>query len=482
VIIQKLNVDIICISETHCPCDKNNQPFVDNYTWYGHCRKFQNRRINRAFGGVGIFVKNSVFPDYTIEVIDMSYDGILILQFCHKNSNVKFIVCSCYLPPEDSPYGRDADGFFSHLLSYMFLYSHVEKTFVCGDFNARIGALKDYIDGIDDNILQRRVIDNVSNDHGNAFIDFMQEANMCVTNGRIQGENDFTCISTRGHSVVDYIVVDFNTLKDCTKLDVLCMNDLLLVYNFQNYLSSKCKAPDHSIITLSFEICNIVDFDRQSQNTNICSDTVCNIPRKMYKFDNIPDTFLTSSDFVRAVDHVINDPNAQRLTQKSINDDYDYICKQIFLEMDKCLDSKNYMKHSKKNFKYPKPFWDEELTNKWKIMRNSEKLFMRCQNNRQTKTLYRDIFKAKRKDFDVCLRAKERKYQNSVIQKLEQIETHNPKDFWNFIKNLGPKKNYVIPFSVYCSGTDGIRSSDKTIILLYSTDGSLIFTSYLILK
>ena len=122
----------------------------------------------------------------------------------------------------------------SVLMSYVYFYANSDKFFICGDFNARIGNLPAYIDGIDENIPKRGVVDKVINDHGNAFVELLQEANMCVINGRINHEaNDFTCTSTRGCSVVDYIAVDFNTLKDCVNFEVMNSNNMLHVYNFQ---------------------------------------------------------------------------------------------------------------------------------------------------------------------------------------------------------------------------------------------------------
>ena len=49
-----------------------------------------------------------------------------------------------------------------------------------GDFNARIGSLDDLTDFDDVNILKRHVLDKTINQHGHSFIDFLNEAKLCI--------------------------------------------------------------------------------------------------------------------------------------------------------------------------------------------------------------------------------------------------------------------------------------------------------------
>jgi hypothetical protein len=44
--------------------------------------------------------------------------------------------------------------------------------------------------------------------------------------------------------------------------------------------------------------------------------------------------------------------------------------------MDKYLMIKSGSKGKRKRFKYFKPFWNEELTDKWKYMKNKEKYYI----------------------------------------------------------------------------------------------------------
>ncbi len=78
--------------------------------------------------------------------------------------------------------------------------------YFCGDYNARIGQLHYVTEDIDSSIPPRCVIDDVVYGHGEALIDFIEDCKLCILNGRLDPLNDnFTYISDKGKSVVDYI-------------------------------------------------------------------------------------------------------------------------------------------------------------------------------------------------------------------------------------------------------------------------------------
>ena len=65
-----------------------------------------------------------------------------------------------------------------------------------GDLNSRIGTLNDIFQDIDYiHIPNRRALDNFVNQQGHELIDFLNEANFCLLNGRH---------NRKGKSVVDY--------------------------------------------------------------------------------------------------------------------------------------------------------------------------------------------------------------------------------------------------------------------------------------
>jgi hypothetical protein len=183
---------------------------LDNYTWYGFNRQEIHVNAPKASGGVGLLVKTQLTEQFNIFVVDRSYDGILALKFEHRITSLNLIVFSCYLPPEGSTRGRDAQSFFAHLLAQIYLHSDADSLIIAADFNARIGNLSDILNGLD-SIPERRVLDRNINQHGHDCIEFLNDSKLCVLNGRFTDEN-YTSISRKGKAVVDYLCVPHDVL------------------------------------------------------------------------------------------------------------------------------------------------------------------------------------------------------------------------------------------------------------------------------
>ena len=109
-----MDSDIICVNETHLQGDA----FLDleNFTFYGHNRHSTHIRAPKGSGGVGIFVKNDIISQLNVSVLDKSYDGILGISLISKETDYSIVIFSTSLPPETSTWGRDATGFYAHLL------------------------------------------------------------------------------------------------------------------------------------------------------------------------------------------------------------------------------------------------------------------------------------------------------------------------------------------------------------------------------
>ena len=219
---------------------------------FGHCREIRHANANRTHGGVGVFVKEKLFEQFDVSVLDNTYDGILCLLFKDKVTEFCFTVYCCYLPPENSPYGRDSTGFFTHLLSQIYLNSYVNASFICGDLNCRVGDRQQSITEVDD-IPAREIIDTVVNKHGEALFDLLIESRMVNTNGRVCGTNAFTSVSGRGKSVVDYFAVPHENINCCSSFNVHPIAEITDQCSLEFTLSESCKVPDHSHLTLHYQ-------------------------------------------------------------------------------------------------------------------------------------------------------------------------------------------------------------------------------------
>lgn len=96
----------------------------------------------------------------------------------------------------------------------IYLHSYADSCFAFGDFNSRISDQKDAIFAID-YVTDRSTIDFTLKKQGETFIDFLKESRMVITNCRINGVNNFTSISYKGKSVVDFVAVPIDNVDQC---------------------------------------------------------------------------------------------------------------------------------------------------------------------------------------------------------------------------------------------------------------------------
>lgn len=86
VLLYSLEPDFICLNNNHLSSDSLE---LDGFTWLGHNRT-AHRRVVKASDGVGIFLKTTVFDQYSVNIVDKVYDEILCLHFEHCDSQYGF--------------------------------------------------------------------------------------------------------------------------------------------------------------------------------------------------------------------------------------------------------------------------------------------------------------------------------------------------------------------------------------------------------
>ncbi|ESO93889.1 hypothetical protein LOTGIDRAFT_153361 [Lottia gigantea] len=213
-----------------------------------------HRNAKRGSGGVGILVNSEILGLY--DALDGSKEDILWLKLSHKTlRNSDLCICACYVPPSDSSRAGDVDTFFNDLyLQQVYCFQNEGILYMAGDFNARCGDEQDFIAGVDD-IPGRDIIDTTSNLYGDKLIDFLTSCNLCMLNGRVYGEhgsNNFTCLSKRGKSVVDYAITTHEQLSNCKSCSVYLMSDLINLCGIQ----FEKLVPDHGPIIWTIDVQN----------------------------------------------------------------------------------------------------------------------------------------------------------------------------------------------------------------------------------
>ncbi|CAC5368340.1 unnamed protein product [Mytilus coruscus] len=145
--------------------------------------------------------------------------------------------------------------------------------YLCGDWNSLCGDMLDYIPGVD-SLPERHVVDFKCNTYGSIFCDFLSDVSCCILNGRNMTQNDFTCVSTRGSSVVDYCIVPYERLQHFEKFSVNRASTLVDTVNGIGKHDLKGIVPDHEATEHDDRSCMTTDDILDSE---ITSEEVLNV-------------------------------------------------------------------------------------------------------------------------------------------------------------------------------------------------------------
>ncbi len=214
--------------------------------WYGNNRSFVHKNACRASGGIGFLVKRTLIDCHDVDVIENQADGIIALGISNKKSHFSTLIIGLYVPPENSVIGEKIDSFLENVTNMLYEHNDYDMTIVCGDFNSRLGKELDYIPEID--VLPLRVIiDEVHDQNGITMCDFLLENKLAVVNGRVCPLKDnFTCINTRGRSVIDYFVVAQENMENVTDFEVRRVTDIINMLSIHELVGGRMS--DHSIV------------------------------------------------------------------------------------------------------------------------------------------------------------------------------------------------------------------------------------------
>ena len=298
----------------------------------------------------------------------------LALEFKDKFSNFNFIVCVCYLPPECNRNGRDSQAFFDHLTNLMYRTNDFDFCLYLGDINARCGNESDLVTLVDNShIGTRSCIDDVKNPRGPVFIDFLKSVNYCLLNGRVNPDMDnFTCISHKGRSVVDYMFVPHENLSYIESFAVLPVTDLCHVLN----VLPERAMPDHSILKTDIHVHSFIKDTETSSSCNGENLEFINVPNERmffkHKRDVIPETFMCNDYILQNINDAIRYIEQRERNNVEIDIIYDNICNIYYNEMDsklKYFDSRS----PKRARRTLKPWWNEDLASLFDQYRNRRK-------------------------------------------------------------------------------------------------------------
>ena len=113
---------------------------------------------------------------------------------------------------------------------------------------AVVPTFSDSIDGIDC-LPECQVVDFQYNGYGKLFCDFLIDTSCCILNGRNIIQNDFTYLSKRGSSVVDYTVIPYELMDSFDSFKVIRVTSLSQSIDATGKYDLRTILPDHSLLT-----------------------------------------------------------------------------------------------------------------------------------------------------------------------------------------------------------------------------------------
>jgi hypothetical protein len=459
--IQFLNMDMVAIAESHFRKNSGLANYFPGYRWMGNNRKTIHVKARSGSGGVGLLVKNELYDDFKISILDDSEEDILWVKLTARKSDFVIIVCVCYLVPEGSCRYINAADYFDTVLGQIYRYQNeCQVMLLCGDFNSRIGMMLDHIEDID-NVPERNVVDTKTNNYGEMFCEFMLSASVCVLNGRNFVHNDFT---SKDAAVVDYFLTPYEQLNKFDKVNVIRTRDLFELAGCVGKYDPSHGIPDHNVIQCELDLSSSVTLSSNVDET-MGEDLTASFKR--YKLDEIPQDFMCDIETMNALQETITRLELSEVDHGDINQAYTDFCESITAEMDAKLNPRVFQvrQENKRRRHMKKPFWTPELDDLYNVFREADRTWARyrgsvarkrqlkADRNLKQKILDREVQRAKRNDW--------RTSQETILN----LEAENKKEFWKYVGNIGmgQERKQDIPWEVV--DAEGDTCSDRKEVL-----------------
>ena len=166
--------------------------------------------------------------------------------------------------------------------------------------------------------------------------------------------------------------------------------------------------PDHSILTWK------VDTGQRISCKNASDPAELNMEESFIRFEtrNIPDSILSDKNICRQFHETVFRLEGNMSSQNNLDEAFDKLCSLLKDEMKNKLDFKrikieNSVNNKKRKIR--KPWWNTELTEAWNVMCKHENRWLSCKNMHQ-KSILKQAFVAKRKQFDKLVQTAKRTY------------------------------------------------------------------------
>ena len=340
------------------------------------------------------------------------------------------------------------DDFFSHILSLVYLHWDADVYIFCGDVNSRTGNKQDVDSAIDD-VPDRHPIDVHSspNQHGLTFFEFLNDAKLCMLNGRFDSTRDnFTYINNQGKSVVDYMCVPHDCLKYVSKIEVMTTRAVIDEFELSPLINDPKPTSDHSLLEAHVTLDNsLSNMNRDVKHTSNPGQNCTQTSDIRYK-RCMPDDFLQSALSQSSINQVLGYFINHQGTQNSVDSIYEQFCTLYYEELTRL--NLTICPNKSKASRYSKPWWCDELAILWSSVVAKDQELKHIHPRRKRRKKHHEIQLAQ-KAFDRAFKRHKRQYLRSKEAELEQVNTSDPNVLWKYLKTLGPRNSKGPPLEVY---------------------------------
>lgn len=416
--------DVIVLLETWLPHGfQVNVPGFSSFSTY----RRKHRKAKRCSGGLTILIKESLRKG--VKFLPVSSDFFIWFKldssFFHTRRDI--FVCATYIPPKNSSiYSSkdDTESPFLTLQSQLLSFSRKGNIIICGDFNARTGNLKDFlecsnfdshcpIDDLSDNLLSRNNRDSQISAFGRLLVETCIAFNLIILNGRTRGDfsGQFTCFTPNGSSVIDYAMVNKELFEYISFFAV----------NPPSFNSC------HSPLTFALLLDEVI-VDKSGDSKLRDFPTA-------FRWDPLAKECFLSSLKSDSVSQSLESLNyeVQSNNIDSINDLVNDFTEIIIDTAKATLRKKHklFPKTKKSNIK-PQKWYDKSC---WSLKKEINLVSMSVLRNPTCPILRGRLFSLK-KSYRKLIKFKKAQFKSSLLTKIQTLESSNPKEYWKLIKSL----------------------------------------------
>ena len=441
------NFDIVFFSESWT----NDKSILKLEDFAEPICKHRSRRKNarRDSGGLVCFIKKNIFKG--VKNINWEYeDGIVIeLNKIFFGFNDNLYIIAPYIKPSTSSRNVitcDSDAFDVVTDKLADLSPKGDVLIVC-DLNARTGSLEEYTNITDNDetdfvtdrsitphdllslglSIDRTSQDTTVNEYGLKLVNLCKMSDLIILNGRTGDDKDIgnlTYCSKRGKSVNDYAI--------CSK-DVISMVKNFFIHNFTAF-------SDHALIGLELH-CTIGNIDNDLNGCDSHETFDVKMKWKNDKRDNYTNSLNESSNIflLENISRSLDDDNLN----ESIIDDCVNKLNDLFLTAGESHKIKHNI-NSNKNSNNQGIWYDSECKEKRLLFESAERLFRNSGSDTD-----RVVMCEERKIYRNICRQKRKQHQLNQANELAYLSSHNPKLFWNKIRNKKTRKSGNCDFLNY---------------------------------